>query len=456
MSGLLQVLTRIKAQPWAITPVYMETILEIASRENMNPEAIAAEFGTRLENTYDVEMRDGVAILPVSGPLFRYANLFTALSGASSYQLLARDFNRALESDEVRAIVLNIDSPGGEANGVSEFADMIFNARGTKPIIAYVGGTAASAAYWLAAAADEIIIEATADVGSIGVVVNVVDSSERDKAEGIRRFELVSTQSPFKRVNVSEDAGRGKVQEFIDILAEQFIEKVAMYRGTTVEDVMQNFGQGWVRVGRDAVEAGMADELGTFESVVAGLTDGGNSSDTVGIFAANGNQTKPETNGMTKLYLTQEAPKAEEDQSKNEATAANIEQLCPDAAKELQAKGATAKQEEMEGAVKAAKEEAAGAVTAERTRIQDILASDAANGRGELAQHLAFSGDMEAEAAIALLEKSPKSASGLDPLSEAMKAEKQAKVGADTEEGEDEIGKSVARSAKLGAEFGIE
>ena len=166
MSGLLQVLTRIKAQPWAITPVYMETILEIASRENMNPEAIAAEFGTRLENTYDVEMRDGVAILPVSGPLFRYANLFTALSGASSYQLLARDFNRALESDEVRAIVLNIDSPGGEANGVSEFADMIFNARGTKPIIAYVGGTAASAAYWLAAAADEIIIEATADVGS--------------------------------------------------------------------------------------------------------------------------------------------------------------------------------------------------------------------------------------------------------------------------------------------------
>ena len=157
-------------EPWAITSSALTTILDIAARQNAPPEAVAAKLGRELQNSYRLEMRDGIAVLPVVGPLFRYANLFTQVSGASSYELLAKDFTQAIENPDVKAIVLNIDSPGGEVNGCAEFADMIHEARGVKPIIAYASGDAASGAYWIAAAADKIVVSKTSALGSIGVV----------------------------------------------------------------------------------------------------------------------------------------------------------------------------------------------------------------------------------------------------------------------------------------------
>lgn len=153
-------------QPWAILPDMLTTILSIASRET-EPEAVAAKLGRPLENTYQVEMREGVAILPVTGPVMRYANLFSKVSGATSIDVLATDFNEALANPEVQGIVLHIDSPGGTVAGVNEFAQMLYNARGQKPIIAYVSGMGASAAYWIASACDAIVLDATASVGSI-------------------------------------------------------------------------------------------------------------------------------------------------------------------------------------------------------------------------------------------------------------------------------------------------
>ncbi|MCC3862679.1 S49 family peptidase, partial [Emcibacteraceae bacterium Y4] len=132
--------------------------MDIAARQNEPPEAVAAKLGRELQNTHRLEMRENIAVLPLVGPLFRYANLFTQVSGASSYELLAKDFTAALENPEVQAIVLNIDSPGGEVNGCAELADMIYEARGRKPVIAYASGDAASGAYWIAAAADEIVV----------------------------------------------------------------------------------------------------------------------------------------------------------------------------------------------------------------------------------------------------------------------------------------------------------
>lgn len=133
-------------EPWAITSSALTTILDIAARQNAPPEAVAAKLGRELQNSYRLEMRDGIAVLPVVGPLFRYANLFTQVSGASSYELLAKDFTQAVENPDVKAIVLNIDSPGGEVNGCAEFADMVHEARGVKTIIAYASGDAASGA----------------------------------------------------------------------------------------------------------------------------------------------------------------------------------------------------------------------------------------------------------------------------------------------------------------------
>ena len=166
----MRIWNRITGDPWAITETALHTILEIAARENERPEAVAAKLGRELQNTYQVTEREGVAILPITGPLFRYANLFTKVSGASSYELIARDFTAALENPQIKAIILDIDSPGGEVNGVSELSNMIFEARGKKPVSAYASGDAASGAYWIASAADEIVVSETAALGSIGVV----------------------------------------------------------------------------------------------------------------------------------------------------------------------------------------------------------------------------------------------------------------------------------------------
>lgn len=258
-------------QPWAILPATLATILSIAARET-DPEAVAAKLGRPLENTYQTEIRDGVAILPVSGPIMRYANLFNKVSGATSIDVLALDFNKALTNPDVKAIVLNVDSPGGTVAGVNELAEMIYAARGQKPIVAYVSGLGASAAYWLATAADEIVMDATASVGSIGVVSVQTDDTERKAKAGIKEIQIVSSLSPRKRPDLATDEGRADIQQMVDNIAKVFFQAVARNRGVTTDTVLSDFGQGGLLVGSNAVLAGMADRIGSFEQTIAGLS----------------------------------------------------------------------------------------------------------------------------------------------------------------------------------------
>lgn len=408
---MIRVLSRIKSEPWAITRESMDTILEIAARENESPQAVAAKLGRPLENSYDTEIRDGIAILSINGPLFRYANLFTALSGATSYDLLARDFAAAVDNPSVESILLNIDSPGGEASGVSEFADMIYAARSKKPIVAYVGGCGASAAYWLASAADRIIIDETAMLGSIGVVLGVQDSSERDAKAGIKRMEIVSAQSPYKRVDASSDEGQSRLQARVDALAEVFVAKVARNRNTDVDTVLKDFGQGDVFVGQAAVNAGLADRIGSYEGTISELR-----SRTLGragsIAAAGGNNEE--------IAMGENNNGAGADKPTTTLTAAQVAEQHPQAAADLRAE----------------------AVTGERARVKGILGHEEASGRDQLAQHLAFNTGSTVDDAVAMLKVSPKAAAttgattAIDKLDKVMRAEGNANVGADDAQGE--------------------
>lgn len=253
----------VAAQPWAIQPAMLETIAAIARREAPESiEAVEARLGRPLQNTRQVTLRDSTAIVPITGPIFRYANLFTEISGATSLEVLARDFQQAVDNPQVEKIVLAIDSPGGQANGIAELAQLIHGA--PKPVVAYVDGMAASAAYWLASAADQIIVSKTAMVGSIGAV-STIDTRQADG-----RIELVSSQSPKKRPNLATDAGRAQLQAHLDHLAQVFIDDVAAYRHTTSERVATDFGQGDLLMGATAVAAGMADAVSTLETLLAG------------------------------------------------------------------------------------------------------------------------------------------------------------------------------------------
>jgi capsid assembly protease len=258
-------------RPWAITEEALRGIVEIATRSNLEPSLVEAIRGEPLDNTQRATTRDGVAKIPVRGPIFRYANLFTRISWATSTAVLATDFRAALDNPAVSSILLEIDSPGGEANGIGELAGMIRQARGSKPIVAYVGGMGASAAYWIASAADRVVASPTAILGSIGALV-MIDRRGADEREPLV---VVSSQSPEKYHDPESVKGQSKLQAVVDRLAAVFIGDVAVSRGVTADDVMARFGKGGVLVGSDAVDAGLADEIGTLESVMAGLARGG-------------------------------------------------------------------------------------------------------------------------------------------------------------------------------------
>lgn len=257
-------------QPWLIQPEALETVLSIAQRQG-DPEALATRLGRELTNSRKVTVRDGVAVVPVTGPIFRYANLFTQISGATSTGVLATDIQAAIDDPLVRAIVLDCDSPGGVATGISELADHIRAWSQTKRIVAYGGGNVASACYWLAAACSEIVISPTAVVGSIGVVMSLVSDREKQTAEGLRKYDIVSSVSPNKRVDPDNAKDRARVQAVVDAMADVFVDSVASFRGVSRDVVLSDFGQGGVMVGQQAVDAGLADRIGSLESVIAEL-----------------------------------------------------------------------------------------------------------------------------------------------------------------------------------------
>lgn len=270
----MRILDAALAANWAMEETALRQLFEIAARQNqVTPEALEAYRANSLKRAELAGVRDGVAILDASGPMFKRANLMTAFSGATSYEVLRRDLQAAVDNPSVHSILLNIDSPGGAVSGCNELAKAICAARDVKPIIAYVGDLAASAGYWIASAASRIVIGESASLGSIGVRATIRDASKQDEAKGVRNIDFISSQSPFKNADIDSEPGRARIQKHVDALAAVFIETVAVNRNTSVERVLAEFGKGDVLVGQAAISAGMADEIGTFESVMASLIE---------------------------------------------------------------------------------------------------------------------------------------------------------------------------------------
>lgn len=256
------------SQPWLMLPDALDNLLTISDRMG-DPLALATKRGEQLEETRRVTLRGNVALVPVIGPIFRYANLFTEISGATSTQVLGSDIQRALDDPKVKSIVLNIDSPGGVASGINELAELIYQGRSRKRIVAYIGGIGASAAYWIASAAHEIVIDEASLAGSIGVVVEAVIDDE--KASGRIRYQIVSRNAPNKRPDLGTEEGRAKLGETIDALGDVFVGKVARNLDVAADQVPEMGDHGGIRVGADAVKHGLAHRVGSLESLITEL-----------------------------------------------------------------------------------------------------------------------------------------------------------------------------------------
>lgn len=270
-----RILAAIRSVPWAIMPGYLEAIEAMAIRVLDHPavQAVAddghvdrhfeaiAQMGERVSGTRSAAIRDGVGALPIFGPILpRAAMMNPSGGGAVALDHLAADF-RTLQADSaVRKILLVVDSPGGVTTDVAQFARLV--AQSAKPVVAHVTGMGCSAAYWIISGASEISLDATAMVGSIGVMMGGSVQEGPDQA-GRRDVAIVSKNAPNKRPDLTTDDGRAVVQSTVDALEDVFIAAIARGRGVTEAVVRSDFGQGATIAGASAVKARMADRVET-------------------------------------------------------------------------------------------------------------------------------------------------------------------------------------------------
>jgi signal peptide peptidase SppA len=267
--------------PWAITP---EKLMEMRNvylshlrGEKPDLAAIAANIGKPLNSKRDgYKVESGVAIIPVEGIIAKKMNLLTQISGGTSTQALQQDIADAAADPMVNAIVLLIDSPGGEVDGTQAAANMVRAIRdeGRKPIVAIADGLMASAAYWIGSAAERVYMSGDTDaIGSIGIVAAHTDYSKADEQRGIKVTEI--TAGKYKRIASQHeplsDEGRADIQAKVDHLYSVFVDSVASNRGVDTPTVLDKMADGRVFLGKQAIDAGLVDGVSSIPQLVADL-----------------------------------------------------------------------------------------------------------------------------------------------------------------------------------------
>lgn len=215
----------------------------------------------------------GIAVLPIYGTLVRRTVGLEAESGLASYQGLAAMLDAAVADPTIAAILLDIDSPGGESGGVFDLADRVSAAAKRKPVWALANDMAFSAAYAIGSAASRFIVTRTGGVGSIGVIAMHADQSVKDAKDGVR-YTTVFAGARKNDLNPHEpisDEAHAFLKTEVERVYGLFVETVARNRGVSADAVRAT--EAGIFFGTDAVAAGLADAVGTFDTVLAELTD---------------------------------------------------------------------------------------------------------------------------------------------------------------------------------------
>ena len=202
---------------------------------------------------------DGLAIIPVFGPLINHASLMDRMCGACSYQQIQNDLQAALGAKNLQRIILKIGSPGGMCNGMAETCRKIMQVREMGiPIKAICDTVCGSAAYGLAASCDSIEITETAMIGCVGSMIAILDSSKAMELVGLSQTVIKS--GDYKGAGMDGTAltkeQRAEFQARVAVYGEQFREIVRSNR-MIEEDLLQ----GQTFIGQDAIDKGFADRL---------------------------------------------------------------------------------------------------------------------------------------------------------------------------------------------------
>ncbi|MDD9330996.1 MAG: S49 family peptidase [Bartonella sp.] len=219
-------------------------------------------------------VRNNVAILPVHGTLVRRSAWLGSLSGLTSYEGLSASFREAMAQPDVRAVLLDIDSGGGEAGGVFDLVEefQTLSKQYDKPIWAHANEFACSAAYAIACSASQIWVARTGVVGSIGVVCAHLDQSRADEKHGLK-WTFVFEGDHKVHGNPHEplaDTAQIKMQADCALLYEMFVDLVVQNRRLSTDAIRDTKAETFI--GTQALTLGLADAQGTLAQALEALT----------------------------------------------------------------------------------------------------------------------------------------------------------------------------------------
>lgn len=273
MGNLSHLATRLFGTPLLIERSKMDVILSVLGpRLGIEIEAVAPATGEegRARKPYFVT-DDHIGVIDVVGPLVKRVSGDFLSGGPTTYGEVENDFMDAVTDPKIRGILLQIDSPGGEAVGCFELSDLIYSQRGSKPVYAVADGDAFSAAYAIASSAERLYVIPSGGVGSVGVWAMHVDQSEFNKRQGLKPTYFYAGARKIDgnpHQPLSEEASK-VFQAEIDWRYEMFVNSVAKYRGMSVSDVKDTEARLFFGLG--AAEVGFADAIGTVADALADM-----------------------------------------------------------------------------------------------------------------------------------------------------------------------------------------
>lgn len=252
---------------WAIEETAANQLMSIL--RGTPAAAHQAEFESRRDSDasnpgYD-KLQDGVAFISLSGPLTKAP---TSMDGGTSTVWARRLVRSAANDDEVKSIILVIDSPGGSVSGTEQLAADVAMAAKKKPCYAVVEDCCCSAAYWIASQSSAIYANETAMVGSIGTYMAIYDASRMFENAGVEMLVFKTGAKKGSGIFGTSitDEQRAAFQKTVDDLNSHFLSAVNRARGLNLV-AGEGIADGGVLIGHQAVSAGLIDGIGSLDDV---------------------------------------------------------------------------------------------------------------------------------------------------------------------------------------------
>ncbi|WP_265030257.1 S49 family peptidase [Wolbachia endosymbiont (group A) of Philonthus cognatus] len=208
------------------------------------------------------------AVIAIHGILTKKPGAFDDFLGMTSYEKIQEEIEEALSNKDIETILLDIDSPGGEVNGIFDLADFIYESRAKKRIIAIANDDAYSAAYAIASSAEKVFVSRTSGVGSIGVIASHIDQSGFDQSQGLK-YTTVFAGSRKNDLNPHEpitSESLESLQDEVNRLYEMFLQLIARNRNLSTERIKST--EAGLYFGEKAIEIGLADGITTFSEFI--------------------------------------------------------------------------------------------------------------------------------------------------------------------------------------------